>query len=206
MEQLERWLDAINRTDLSDPGRRERALDEMRAADGSAVFDRLRERLAADDPEARCAVITALVLLDARRAVEPVAAMLSDPDATVRWHACGCLHDFGDDRAVPALCTVMRDDPDPQVRGTAAYALGGIASPAAIPDLLAVLGSDNEYDELGHSPSSSAATALDDILGTDETRIRAGDHLRRLAGREPDLARLRSEAKALHERWSGGRA
>ncbi|WP_165228348.1 HEAT repeat domain-containing protein [Aquisphaera insulae] len=206
MEQLECWLDAINRTDLSDPGRRERALEEMRAADGAAVFDQLRDRLASADPEARCEVITALVLLDARRAVEPVAAMLSDPDATVRWHACGCLHDFGDDRAVPPLCTVMRDDPDPQVRGTAAYALGGIGSPAAIPDLLAVLGSDSEYDELGHSPSSSAATAIDDILGTDETRIRVGDHLCRLAGHEPDLARLRSEAESLYERWSGGRA
>ena len=95
--------------------------------------------------------------------------MLADPDTTVRWHACGCLHDFGDERAVPCAREVLGRDPDPQVRGTAAYALGGIGSPAAIPSLLAVLGSDNEYDIHGHSPSSCAATALDDILGTHET-------------------------------------
>jgi hypothetical protein len=87
------------------------------------------------------------------------------------------LHDFGDERAVPALAELLRRDPDPTVRGTAAYALGGIGSPAAIPALLAALGSDNESDELGHSPSSCAATALDDILGTAETRIRVSESL-----------------------------
>jgi hypothetical protein len=57
--------------------------------------------------------------------------------------------------------------------------------------LLAVLGTDNEYDIHGHSPVSCAATALDDILGTHETRIRVDEGLYRMASRGPDLDRLR---------------
>src|SRR5262245_58403179 len=106
----------------------------MRNAGVGNVFPLLIDRLKDADPEARCDAITALLFLAGRRAVEPVTGMLDDPDTTVRWHACGCLHDFGDERAVPVLCEVLRRDPDPQVRGTAAYALGGIGSPAAIPN------------------------------------------------------------------------
>jgi HEAT repeat protein len=205
VEQLAAWLEAINRPTLEDEGRRDRAISEMRSAGIDKVFPLLTDRLSATDSEARCDAITALLFLDAQRAVEPVAAMLSDPDTTVRWHACGCLHDFGDERAVPALCEVLKRDPDPQVRGTAAYALGGIGSPAAIPSLLAALGSDNEYDIHGHSPSSGAATALDDILGTQETRIHLGGGLRRMAACKPDLDRLRYLAEELFEQWSARR-
>jgi HEAT repeat protein len=206
VRELSQWLDAINRPVPGDESCRDRAVAEMRAAGVDTVFSLLCERIEAADSESRCDAITALVLLDARRAVEPVIAMLSDPDTTVRWHACGCLHDIGDERAVPRLCEVMRDDPDPQVRGTAAYALGGIGSPAAIPSLLAVLGSDSVCDMHGHTASSSAATALDDILGTHETRIRLGDGFSKLSGRPPDLDRLRRLAQMLFEQWSAGRA
>lgn len=194
--QVRRWLSSMNGT-RSDP-----VVGEMRGVGTEVVFPLLRDKLADPDPEIRCTAILALVLLDSQRAVEVVAAMLADPDSTVRWQAAGCLHDFGDERAVPALVRVMRSDPDPQVRGTAAYALGGIGSPAAIPDLLAVLGSDNEADELGHTPSASAATALDDILGTNETRIHVGDGLCRMAAWPPDLDRLRRLAGELFRQWS----
>jgi HEAT repeat protein len=205
VEQLARLLEAINRPTFRDDGCRERAVAEMRAAGVDNVFPLLNERLKGEDSDTRCDAITALVFLDGHRAVEPVVAMLADPDTTVRWHACGCLHDFGDERAVPALCDVLRRDSDPQVRGTAAYALGGIGSPAAIPSLLAALGSDNEYDIHGHSPSSCAATALDDILGTHETRIKLGGGLCRMAEWPPDLDRLRRLAQALFQRWSASR-
>jgi HEAT repeat protein len=171
----------------------------MRAVGVKKVFPLLNERLKATDPEARCDAITALVFLDAHWAVEALVSMLDDPDTTVRWHACGCLHDFGDERAVPALCEVLRRDPDPQVRGTAAYALGGIGSPAAIPSLLAALESDNECDMHGHSASSGAATALDDILGTNEMRIDLGGGLRKMAGHPPNLDRLRRLAQELFD-------
>jgi HEAT repeat protein len=205
VEQLPRLLEAINRPRFGDDGCRDRAVAEMRAAGVDKVFPLLCERLKAAEPEARCDAITALVFLDAYWALEPVVSMLDDPDTTVRWHASGCLHDFGDERAVAPLCEVLRRDPDPQVRGTAAYALGGIGSPAAIPTLLAALGSDNECDMHGHSASSGAATALDDILGTHETRIHLGGGLCKMAAHPPDLDRLRRLAQELFDNWSAGR-
>jgi HEAT repeat protein len=205
VEQLARLLDAINRPTYGDDACRDRAVAEMRALGVDEVIPLLCERLKAADPEARCDAIIALVFLDAYRAVEPVVSMLDDPDTTVRWHASGCLHDFGDERAVAALCEVLRRDPDPQVRGTAAYALGGIGSPAAIPSLIAALGTDTECDMHGHSASSGAATALDDILGTNETRLDLGGGLRKMAGYPPDLDRLRRLAQELFDQWSADR-
>jgi HEAT repeats len=200
VEQLARLLEAINRPTYGDDGCRDWAVGEIRALGVDKVFPLLRERLKAANPEARCDAITALVFLDAYRAVEPVVSMLDDPDTTVRWYATGCLHDFGDERAVVPLCEVLRRDSDPQVCGTAAYALGGIGSPAAIPSLLAALGSDIECDMHGHSASSGAATALDDILGTNETRIDLGGGFRKMAGHPPDLDRLRRLAQELFDR------
>jgi len=107
------------------------------------------------------------------------------------------------EQSVSALVRVMRSDPDSQVRGTAAYALGGIGRPSAIPDLLAVLGVENECDIHGHSASSCAATALDDILGTHETRIHVGGGLCCMAEWPPDLGRLRRLAGELFRQWSG---
>jgi HEAT repeat protein len=101
---------------------------------------------------------------------------------------------------------VLQGDPDPQVRNTAAFALGGIGSPAAIPALLAALESDHELDELGHSASSCAETALDDILGTDETRIRLSDGLCKMQERPPDLDLLRRLAREMYEDWSKSQA
>lgn len=206
MQQFDQWLNAICRPAVGDDGCRDRAVAAMKAAGVDVVFPQLADRLSSADPEARCEAITGLLFLDARQAVPLVAGMLTDPELVVRWHASGCLHDFGDERAIPALARVLRSDPDPQVRGTAAYALGGIGSPAAIPDLLAVLGVDNEYDTHGHSASSCAATALDDILGTHESRIRMEGGLCRMAGWPPDLDRLRRLAEELFRRWSNSEA
>jgi hypothetical protein len=72
--------------------------------------------------------------------------------------------------------------------------------------LLEVMASDHERDIHGHSASSCAASALDDILGTNETRIRVSESLCRIRPEEPDLARLRQLAEALYQQWSGSRA
>jgi HEAT repeat protein len=198
--QVRRWLSSMNGT-RSDP-----VVSEMRAMGTETVFPLLREKLSDPDLEVRCAAILALVLLDSQRAIEDVAAMLADPDATVRWQAAGCLHDFGDGRAIPALAEVLRRDPDAMVRGTAAYALGGIGSLVAIPALLAVLGSDNEADELGYTPSGSAATALDNILGTNETRIKLSGSLCTMRPGKPDLDLLRQMATERYQQWCAASA
>src|SRR5262249_26693131 len=128
--------------------------------------------------------------------------LLDDPDVAVRWNACGCLHDFGDERAIVPLIRVLQGDPDAQVRGSAAYALGGISSPAAIPALLAAMESDHELDMHGHSASSCAVGALDDILGTNETRIRLSKGLYKMRERPPDLERLKRIARETYRDWS----
>jgi HEAT repeat protein len=194
------WLELIE-----DPEGRTRVVEEMRAVGTDIVVPLLAARLADPDMEVRCRAILALLFLDAGRAIDLVLPMLADPEETVRWHACGCLHDFGDERAVGPLVAVLAGDPDPQVRGTAAYALGGIGSPAAIPALLDALEADHELGAVGHSASSCAATALDDILGTDETRIRVSESLRQMQSGKPDLDRLRRLATERYQEWSGGR-
>ncbi len=161
------------------------------------------------DPPVRLAACEALFFVDARRALELALPLLEDPESGIRWFVCGCLHDCGDKQAIARLIRVLQDDSDAQIRGSAAHALGGIGrrtgSPAAIPALLAAMESDHESDMHGHSPRSSAATALDDILGTNETRIRQPDGLCMMRRGEPDLGLLRRLAVERFEHWSNGR-
>jgi HEAT repeat protein len=178
----------------------------MRGEGAERLFPLLVPMLTGPDPEGRCTACEAVLWVDARRALELVLPLLADPEVTVRWYACGCLHDFGDDRAIDPLIRVLQGDPDAQVRGTAAYALGGIGSPAAIPALLAAMESDHELDLHGHSASSCAATALDDILGTNETRIKVSEKLCRMRAGKPDLDRLRRLAVERYQEWSEGPA
>ena len=61
--------------------------------------------------------------------------------------------------------------------------------------------------DLGYSASSSAATALDNILGTNETRIRlSNDGLCKMRERPPDLERLKRLAHEMYENWSKSQA
>ena len=200
-ERLAEWLALIDGPGWR--GERDRVVREIQHVGVEAVFPLLAAKLANPDADVRCRAVTALLFVDASRAMPLVLPMLGDPDSTVRWHTTGCLHDFVDGRAIAPLIGVLRGDPDAGVRTTAAYALGGIASPAAIPALLAALDSDHEEDPLGHTASSCAATALDEILGTNETRLRVTESLRRLGTWPPDLDRLRRLATELYREWSG---
>ena len=181
---------------------RKRLMAEMCAAGADRMFPLLSPVLTGPDSELRCAACEAAVHIDARRASELLLPLLDDPDITVRWQASGCLHDVGDERAVAPLIRVLQSDPDPQIRNTAAYALGGIGSLAAIPALLAAVESDHELDELGYSASGCAKTALDDILRTNETRIRLADGLCKMQDRPPDVERLKRLARESYDDWS----
>jgi HEAT repeat protein len=202
-ERIDEWL-AL----LGGPGarpqsseERERGIAEMCAAGADRLFPLLIPKLRSQDPEVRCAACEAVLRIDASRAIALVLPLLDDPEVIVRWQACGCLHDFGDERAIDPLIRVLQCDSDAQVRGTAAYSLGGIGSPAAIPALLAAMESDHEFDEQGHSASSCAASALDDILDTHETRIRVSDGLYKMQSRPADLELLKQLARARYEEW-----
>jgi hypothetical protein len=73
---------------------------------------------------------------------------------------------------------------------------------AAIPALLAAKESDHELDMHGHSASSCAAHALDDILGTNEIRIRLSERLCKMWEHPPDLERLKRIACETYADWS----
>jgi HEAT repeat protein len=180
--QLDGWLALLGGPGYRGREAQEWAVAQLRTAGADRLFPLLNPMLADPDPVVRCTACEAVLFVDAQRAMNLVLHVLDDPNVTVRWHACGCLHDHGDERAVAALVGVLRGDPDAQVRGSAASALGGIGSPGAIPALLAAIDSDHEEDIHGHSAASCAARALDDILGTEETRITVSETICRMRG------------------------
>jgi HEAT repeat protein len=195
-EQILHWLTTVEPRET-----RDRILEEMRAVGLDQIIPLLAAKLTDPDTEIRGKAVTALCLLDAKQAVVLILPLLEDPAVEIRWHTSGCLHDFGDERAVEPLKAVLETDLDPTVRNTAAYALGGIGSPAAIPALIRTMNNDHEVDELGHTPSFAAMTALDDILGTEETRLKLSESLRQMAPSPPDIDRLRLLTTKLYERW-----
>jgi HEAT repeat protein len=203
--KLANWLTALRVPGIK--GRDHNAIiAEMRDQGGEHLFPLLLAYLGDPDPLVRSAICETLLRIDAHRAMEFVLPILFDADDYVRWHLCGCLSRFGDQTAVGPLIKVLKTDKDAKVRGTAAYALGGICSPAAIPALVSAMESDHEYDCLGHSASSCAATALDEILGTEETRIKVSATLRKMRQGKPDLHRLKHLAEERYQAWSRGGA
>jgi hypothetical protein len=192
---------------LVEPGRH-RPLCFMMLVDDLAVIPDLAGTLLAGklqgtDGEVRC--VAADVVLELGGGLPGVLPLLDDRQEWVRWHVIGLLARYGDDSVVDLLIAKLRSDLDPGVRGQAAYALGHIGCPAAIPQLLEALDHDHEDDSQGHSPSSISATALDDILGTDQTRIRHDGGFCSLAPWPPDYEALRAEARELYREWKAGR-
>jgi HEAT repeat protein len=139
--------------------------------------------------------------LEANHAIPFVLPLFHDPEDGVRWHVIGSMSAVGDDSVIEPLIDKLQHDPAPNVRGTAAYSLGHIGSPKAIPALIQALDSDKEWDEQGHSPSSTSATALDNILGSNETRIKLEDGLCKMAPWPPDYEKLKREGWELYEKW-----
>jgi hypothetical protein len=190
-------------TGVAEPGLGRSLHFRMLVDDLAVIPERAGQLLAGKlrdpDGEVRCAA--ADVALELGGGLPVVRHLLDDPEDWVRWHVIGLLSHFGDDTAVEPLVAKLRSDPDPGMRGQAAYALGHIGSPAAIPALLHALDHDHEYDEQGHSPSSTSATALDNILGTNETRIRHEGGFCSMAPWRADYDVLRGRARELYAKW-----
>ena len=201
-KRLDGWLALLGGPGYQGSETRDQAVAEMRAAGADRLFPLLVPMLSDPDLEVRCVACEAVLWVDARRAFELVLPLLHDPDDVVRLNTCKCLSHLGDERAIDPFIRLLRSDLDAQVRGTAAHALGTIGSPAAIPALLAAMEADHELDMHGHSASSVAAGALDDILGTNETRIRLGNGLKTMREGPPDLERLMRIARETYDEWS----
>jgi HEAT repeat protein len=202
---LDEWLSRLGGPGFRSLDDRDRAVEKMRAAGTDVIFPLLIPMLIDVDPERRSNACEAVLLVDAQRGVPLVLPLLRDPDEGVRWWACDCLRQHGDERAAAPLIGVLQSDDDAEVRGAAARALGRLGGPAVIPALLAALAADHEEDIHGHSPAWSAALALDEILGTEETRVRISD-LNPSPHNQPVLDQLRRLAERRYWQWSGGLA
>ena len=206
LKRLDAWLARLGGPGYKGFEDRDEAVAEMRATGTDRLLPLLIPMLAAEDAETRCAACEAILWVDTQRGVELVLPLLNDADEVVRWVACECLGSFGDERCVSPLVAVLQSDEDAMVRGTAARALGKLGDPAVIPALLATMASDHEKDMHGHSPSGCAATALDDLVDTNETRIKISETLCRMRKGKADLDRLRRLAEERYQPWLGSRA
>ena len=195
--ELHDWLAQL-RDFRSDRESRESLLARMRSIGAARLFPILGRYLSDEDSEVRCLVAETLFRIDPSASVDLLLPLLDDPEWVVRVEICGLLHDIADQRAIQTLLEKLKSDPNPMVRNTAAYALGGIGSPDAIPALIKALDDDHEYDELGHSATSCAATALDKILKTNHTQIAFPNGLCTMQPNPTDLGRLKSEAMDLY--------
>jgi len=189
------WL-----TKLQGPGAevRDEVIARMRSAGSSTLFPILSRFLEDPDCEIRCIAAEAIFHIDGVAGVPLLLPLLGDPEWVVRVEICGLMHDIADRRAVQALIHAMKTDPNPMVRNTATYGLGGIGDPVAIPALIETLDTDHELDELGHTAGGCAATALDNILQTNHTRIRLADGLCTVQPRKTDLDMLKQQAMELY--------
>ena len=174
------------------------AIAKLRAIGPERLFPYLRELLNDPDFELRCQAALAVFYVDPTGGIDLLLPSLNDPEWGVRVQICGLLHDIADKRAVHPLIQIMKTDPSPMVRNTAAYGLGGIGDPAAIPALIEALDNDHEPDELGHTASGCAQTALDNILKTNHTRIKFADGLCTMQPKRFDLDKLKTEAIELY--------
>jgi hypothetical protein len=179
-------------------------IDDLAALGPEEAVSLVAGNLRDADGEIRCEAAELMLRMEAEHGLPYVLPLFDDPLNWVRWNVLGDIARYGDDSVVPTLIKKLRTDTDPGVRGQAAFALGHLGSPEAIPALIAALETDKEVDPLGHSPSSISATALDNILGTDETRIRMDDGFCKLAPWPPDYERLKKRALTLYERWKRG--
>ena len=153
----------------------------------------------------RCTAVDVLLQLEGEQGTASVLPLFDDPLVGVRWHVIGCMAIHGGDAVIDPLIAKLKHDPNPEVRGQAAFALGHIGSPQAIPFLLDALDFDKEIDVQGHSPSSIAATALDNILGTNQTRIKLDYGFCTMAPWLPDYDRLKAHAHEVYKNWQSER-
>ena len=173
-QHVENFLDA-RRNAFADPDAFQSARRVLLQGDPAEVVSLFESRLESEDEEERCRALAGLAVLYRSEASDVLIRWISDPSPTVRWVVCGCLHDFGDLRAVPALLDCLKQDEECQVRGEAASALGSIGDIDALPDLHRAFLTDLEFDQLGYSASSQATTAITTVMQQWVTRQISGD-------------------------------
>jgi len=175
-------------------------INDLSALAPANAIELLREMLCDSDGGVRCEAAEMMLRMEAEHGIPYVLPLFHDSLDWVRHNVLEDVMRYPDESLIGPLIEKLKTDTDPGVRGTAAAGLGRIGSPEAIPALVAAL-EDNELDALGHSPRSCSATALDELLGTNETRIKLDDGLCQMAPWKPDYERLKMKAQDLYRAW-----
>jgi hypothetical protein len=129
------------------------AIGKLSKCDKSLVYETLTRTLKSDDLEMRCRAATALCLLDRENCILLI-PLLQDLEDGVRWHICGLLHDFGNDKTIIPLTHIAKTDKAVGVRVQATSALGRIGGKNIMPTLEWIRDNDHEFDIHRWSPSS----------------------------------------------------
>ncbi|HSN69120.1 MAG TPA: HEAT repeat domain-containing protein, partial [Thermoanaerobaculia bacterium] len=107
--------------------------------------------------------------------IEPVIALLADPDEGIRASAISMASTFDDPRVVPATINLLRDE-DWWIRIAAADALGKLKDPRAVDALTAALGDPDlkfsAIEALGRIGDQRALSALGRMLGDPAMDVR----------------------------------
>jgi HEAT repeat protein len=192
VDRLIRELDALNDADLvNDAGdigdeywRLRTAYSQALAEVGEAAVEPLLRALGSENPKSRAYVARALGLLGARRAFDPIVALLAtENDDTIRTSLMEALGRLRDERAVAVLLPYLRA-PEQMNRSSivrvAANALGCIGSESVIQPMAEVLASDPHWlarvgaaEGLRKIRHPSAEAALRRALKDEDTRVRA---------------------------------
>ena len=152
-------------------------IDEAGGAACDRDTRRLIARLSSRDPDTRYRAAGCLGDAGNPAAVEPLAALLEDPEVGVRWKATESLGRLGTPAVGPLTASLRSENVD--VRWMAAVALGEIGDPAAIPALMAALDDEDAYvrsraalalGAIGEPAREEVAAALSD----GNARVRRG--------------------------------
>lgn len=160
-----------------------------------------RAEVATEDPYERLRQYAGELLIWTYRekAAAFILKLLDDQNEYVRGETAKQLALLRCDQCLAQLISLATDDASAFVRGCAARGLGGQDQASAIPVLIDILDHDLEECANGHSPSSCAATALDEMMETEWTQKRYDGGLRGLNPDGVDLSALREQALLLLE-------
>ena len=155
-----------------------------------------RAERSVEDPYERLRQYAGELLVWVRRenAATFILTLLNDQTEFVRGETARMLSQLRCDSCVARLIELATIDCSPFVRGCAASGLGGQNPIKSIPVLIDVLDNDHEACETGHTPSSCAATALDEMMETEWTQKRFDGGLRSLNPDGIDLTALREQS------------
>jgi len=134
-----------------------------------------------------------------RQRVDLILRMLDDPEAYVRAKIAWLMFEIADPRVEDRLVELLLTDSDPEVRGSAGHGLAGQNPLSAIPLLIRALDTDHAADQHGHTVSWLAASALDEMMGTEFMAERKGS-LCTFPDSPPDPQSVREHAIAFLER------